>query len=135
MEKLQRKLKDLQDEGYNNEQTILSPRRGNVLLRERTLSKKRYPKLHIPDHIVEFPMSRIEKATNNFHSQNLIGEGGYGPVYKGKIRGVMVAIKLLRPHGTQGFPEFQQEVKILGHSFSCLSMHTAWLKINCRAIS
>uniref|UniRef100_M8B0M5 RING-type E3 ubiquitin transferase n=1 Tax=Aegilops tauschii TaxID=37682 RepID=M8B0M5_AEGTA len=120
MEKLQRKLKDLQDEGYNHEQSILSPRKGNVLLRERTLSKKRYPKLHIPDHISEFPMSRIEKATNNFHSKNLIGEGGYGPVYKGKLGGVIVAIKMLgphgKPHGKQGFPEFQQEVAVLSRT-------------------
>ncbi|KAM3224521.1 hypothetical protein ACQJBY_057732 [Aegilops geniculata] len=120
MEKLQRKLKDLQDEGYNHEQSILSPRKGNVLLRERTLSKNRYPKLHIPDHISEFPMSRIEKATNNFHSKNLIGEGGYGPVYKGKLGGVIVAIKMLgphgKPHGKQGFPEFQQEVVVLSRT-------------------
>jgi interleukin-1 receptor-associated kinase 1 len=71
-------------------------------------------------------MPRIAKATNNFYSQNLIGEGGYGPVYKGRLGGVTVAIKLLRPHGKihgrQGFPEFQQEVNIIkvisGHSFT-----------------
>lgn len=113
MEELQRKLKDLQDEGHNHEENILSPRKKNDLLRERTLSKQAYPELQIPDHIAEFPMSRIAKATNNFYSQNLIGEGGYGPVYKGKLGGVIVAVKLLRPHGKQGFPEFQQEVVVL----------------------
>uniref|UniRef100_A0ACD5YBH7 Uncharacterized protein n=1 Tax=Avena sativa TaxID=4498 RepID=A0ACD5YBH7_AVESA len=117
MEELQRRLKDLQDEGHNHEENILSPRKKNDLLRERTLLKKRYPQLQIPDHIAEFPMSRIAKATNNLYSQNLIGEGGYGPVYKGRLGGVTVAIKLLRPHGKlhgrQGFPEFQQEVVVL----------------------
>ncbi|XP_003576877.2 U-box domain-containing protein 33 isoform X2 [Brachypodium distachyon] len=118
MEKLQRKLKDLQDESHNHEENILSPRKMIDLLRERTLSKKRYPDLQIPDHIVQFSMAHIGKATNNFYSQNLIGEGGYGPVYKGKLGGKAVAIKLLRPHGKphgrQGFPEFQQEVVVLG---------------------
>lgn len=57
-------------------------------------------------------MSMISKATGNFCSGNLIGEGGYGPVYKGKLGGVAVAIKLLRPHGRQGFPEYKQEVNI-----------------------
>lgn len=58
-------------------------------------------------------MSMISKATGNFCSGNLIGEGGYGPVYKGKLGGVAVAIKLLRPHGRQGFPEYKQEVVVL----------------------
>jgi hypothetical protein len=31
-------------------------------------------------------------------------------VYKGDIDGMPVAIKSLRPHGTQGFSEYQQEV-------------------------
>ena len=114
MEKLQRKLKELQDEGYNYEESILSPRRKNVLLKEKMLPKQRYPELQIPEHIVQYSMSRIGKATNNFYSRNLIGEGGYGLVYKGKLGGMPVAIKLLRPHGKphgrQGFPEYQQEV-------------------------
>lgn len=113
MEELQSKLKDLQDERHNHEENILTPRKNNDLLGERTLTKKRYPELQIPDHIAEYPMSRIAKATNNYYSQNLIGEGGYGPVYKGKLDGVIVAIKLLRPHSRQGFPEFQQEVNII----------------------
>lgn len=55
-------------------------------------------------------MSQIRKATHNLGSENIIGEGGYGPVFKGNLGGVPVAIKLLRPHGRQGFPEYQQEV-------------------------
>ncbi|KAM0878666.1 hypothetical protein ACQ4PT_034736 [Festuca glaucescens] len=113
MEKLQGKLKDLQDEGHNYEENILSPRKKNVLLNEMTLSKKRCPELQIREHIVQFSVSQIGRATNNFSSQNFIGEGGYGPVYKGKLGGVPVAIKLLRPRGSQGFPEFQQEVVVL----------------------
>jgi hypothetical protein len=104
MEKLQRKLKDLED---------VSPRKKNVFLKEMNLSNKGYPELQIREHVEQFSMSQIGKAANNFCSQNFIGEGGYGPVYKGKLRGVPVAIKLLRPRGRQGFPEFQQEVNII----------------------
>jgi interleukin-1 receptor-associated kinase 1 len=115
MEKLQSKLKDLQDEGHTYEESILSPRKRNVLLKEMTLSKNRCPELQIREHIVQFSELQIGRATNNFSSQNLIGEGGYGPVYKGKLGGVPVAIKLLRPRGSQGFPEFQQEVNIINY--------------------
>ncbi|OQU81236.1 LOW QUALITY PROTEIN: hypothetical protein SORBI_3006G031866 [Sorghum bicolor] len=60
-----------------------------------------------------FSISQIRKATNNFHSENIIGEGGYGPVCKGDLDGIPVAIKSLRPHGTQGFSEYQEEVMVL----------------------
>jgi hypothetical protein len=55
-------------------------------------------------------LSQIAKATDYSNSRNFIGEGGYGPVYKGILGGKTVAVKLLRPHGRQGFPEYQQEV-------------------------
>ncbi|XP_062199359.1 U-box domain-containing protein 33-like isoform X2 [Phragmites australis] len=113
IDKLQKKLKELQGEGHNHEESSLSHRQLAASLKEKTLSKQRYPELQIPEHIEQFSMSQIGKATNNFHSRNLIGEGGYGPVYKGNLGGVPVAIKLLRPHGRQGFPEYQQEVVVL----------------------
>jgi len=77
---------------------------------EKCFAEPRYPELQIPEHIVQFSISQIRKATNNFHSENIIGEGGYGPVYKGDLDGMPVAIKSLRPHGTQGLSEYQQEV-------------------------
>lgn len=113
IDKLQRKLKELQDKGHKHEESILSPRQKVASLMEKTLSKPRYPELQIPEHIAQLSMSQIEKATNNFYSRNLIGGGGYGPVYKGKVGGMPVAIKLLRPHDKQGFPEYQQEVVVL----------------------
>lgn len=112
IDKLQRKLKELQEE---DDRSILSPRQKAAaasLKKEKRLSTGRYPELQLPQHISRFSMSMISKATGNFCSGNLIGEGGYGPVYKGKLGGVAVAIKLLRPHGRQGFPEYKQEVNI-----------------------
>ncbi|RXI03545.1 hypothetical protein DVH24_004197 [Malus domestica] len=55
-------------------------------------------------------------ATNNFHPDNLLGEGGFGRVYKGKFEGteqVVVAVKQLDRNGFQGNREFLVEVLIL----------------------
>lgn len=42
-----------------------------------------------------------------------VGEGGYGPVYKGTLDHTPVAIKVLRPDAAQGKKQFQQEVEVL----------------------
>ncbi|WVZ63208.1 hypothetical protein U9M48_012858 [Paspalum notatum var. saurae] len=113
IDKIQKKLKELQAEGHNHDERSLSTREIAAPLKQKSLSKPRYPEVQIPENVEEFSMSQIGKATDNFHSRNLIGEGGYGPVYKGKLGGTSVAIKVLSPHGKQGFAEYQQEVVLL----------------------
>ncbi|XP_021309586.1 U-box domain-containing protein 33 isoform X2 [Sorghum bicolor] len=113
IERLQNKLKQLQGQEHNHDERNLSPRQMAASLKRKSLSEPRYPELQIPENIEQFSMSQIEKATDNFHSRNFIGEGGYGPVYKGKLGGTSVAIKLLKPRGRQGFSEYQQEVVVL----------------------
>ncbi|GJN34706.1 hypothetical protein PR202_gb23394 [Eleusine coracana subsp. coracana] len=117
IEKLQKKLKELQEGSHNDGERSISPReRAPSPKRKTILSQPRYPELPIPEHIAQFSMSQIGKATDNFNSRNFIGGGGYGPVYKGILGGKTVAIKLLRPHGSQGFPEYQQEVTSFVHN-------------------
>ena len=110
IDRLQKKLKELQGEGPNRGARSLSPRQMAASLKRKSLSEPRYPELQIPENIERFSTSQIGKATDHFHLRNLIGEGGYGPVYKGKLGETPVAIKMLKPHGRQGFPEYQQEV-------------------------
>ncbi|KAE8696761.1 putative S-locus-specific glycoprotein S13 precursor [Hibiscus syriacus] len=62
--------------------------------------------------LVEF--ATIQAATNNFSAANKIGEGGYGPVYKGELQsGQEVAVKRLAENSGQGLQEFKNEVLLI----------------------
>ncbi|CAL5390623.1 unnamed protein product [Camellia sinensis] len=58
-----------------------------------------------------FHFSTITKATENFAIDNKLGEGGFGPVYKGMLEGGQeIAVKLLSKNSKQGADEFKNEV-------------------------
>ncbi|KAL0362743.1 UNVERIFIED_CONTAM: G-type lectin S-receptor-like serine/threonine-protein kinase [Sesamum calycinum] len=58
-----------------------------------------------------FSYSAILKATNYFSDDNKLGEGGFGPVYKGGLEdGQEIAVKRLSSTSTQGIDEFKNEV-------------------------
>lgn len=57
-----------------------------------------------------YNIKEIEVATNYFDNALKIGEGSYGPVFKGVLDNIDVAVKALRPDITQGEKQFQQEV-------------------------
>ncbi|XP_028772701.1 probable LRR receptor-like serine/threonine-protein kinase At1g53430 isoform X3 [Neltuma alba] len=61
-----------------------------------------------------FPLRQIKNATNDFDPANKIGEGGFGPVYKGVLSdGVAVAIKQLSSKSKQGNREFVNEIGMI----------------------
>ncbi|KAJ7559421.1 hypothetical protein O6H91_04G084400 [Diphasiastrum complanatum] len=62
-----------------------------------------------------FTFGELAAATKNFRSQSLIGEGGFGRVYKGRLEstGQVVAVKQLDRSGLQGNREFLVEVLML----------------------
>uniref|UniRef100_A0A5B7AY88 Putative serine/threonine-protein kinase CDL1 n=1 Tax=Davidia involucrata TaxID=16924 RepID=A0A5B7AY88_DAVIN len=61
-----------------------------------------------------FTFRELATATRNFREVNLIGEGGFGSVYKGRLEsGEIVAIKQLNLSGLQGNQEFIVEVLML----------------------
>lgn len=56
----------------------------------------------------------LKEATNNFESASILGEGGFGRVFKGVLSdGTAVAIKRLSSGGQQGDKEFLVEVEML----------------------
>ncbi|GJY12046.1 G-type lectin S-receptor-like serine/threonine-protein kinase, partial [Tanacetum coccineum] len=58
-----------------------------------------------------FSFSIVAKATANFSLDNKLGEGGFGPVYKGMLEdGGEIAVKRLSKTSTQGPDEFMNEV-------------------------
>nr|XP_010323173.1 putative cysteine-rich receptor-like protein kinase 35 isoform X2 [Solanum lycopersicum] len=58
-----------------------------------------------------FTFDEMKEATNSFSVENELGKGGYGPVYKGKLRnGREIAVKRLSETSSQGFEEFENEV-------------------------
>ncbi|CAA6669143.1 unnamed protein product [Spirodela intermedia] len=60
------------------------------------------------------PYEELKEATNNFESGSVLGEGGFGRVFKGLLSdGTPVAIKKLTGGGHQGDKEFVVEVEML----------------------
>ncbi|KAF8646692.1 hypothetical protein HU200_065693 [Digitaria exilis] len=61
-----------------------------------------------------FDYLQVSKATNNFSVENKLGQGGFGPVYKGRFPdGLEIAVKGLASHSGQGFTEFRNEVQLI----------------------
>ncbi|KAK8469445.1 hypothetical protein PHAVU_005G078100 [Phaseolus vulgaris] len=61
-----------------------------------------------------FTMRQIKVATNNFDISNKIGEGGFGPVYKGTLSdGTIIAVKKLSSKSKQGNREFINEIGLI----------------------
>ncbi|KAK7257254.1 hypothetical protein RIF29_31098 [Crotalaria pallida] len=59
-------------------------------------------------YLPTFDLAIIAKATDNFSSSNKLGEGGFGPVYKGTLAdGKELAVKRLSENSVQGLEEFQ----------------------------
>ncbi|MBA0705539.1 hypothetical protein Golax_017730, partial [Gossypium laxum] len=61
-----------------------------------------------------FDFATVAMATNNFSSNNILGQGGFGPVYKGTlIEGQEIAVKRLSKNSGQGLEEFKNEVTLI----------------------
>ncbi|KAH9797481.1 putative LRR receptor-like serine/threonine-protein kinase RFK1 [Citrus sinensis] len=75
---------------------------------------------------ISFTLKQIKAATNNFDSAKKIGEGGFGPVYKGQLAdGTIIAVKQLSSKSRQGNREFLNEIAMI----SCLQ-HPNLVKIH-----
>ncbi|KAG4172178.1 hypothetical protein ERO13_A12G256100v2 [Gossypium hirsutum] len=68
--------------------------------------------------ILEFSFVEINNATRDFDPSWKIGEGKYGSVYKGLLRHMNVAIKMLPSYGSQSLFEFENETQIVNLGLS-----------------
>ncbi|MQM18126.1 hypothetical protein Taro_051112 [Colocasia esculenta] len=93
---------------------LLDTKRDNSF--NRSDRKKETPR-NGSEHIAAqtFTFRELAAATKNFRADCLLGEGGFGRVYKGKLESInqIVAIKQLDRNGLQGNREFLVEVLML----------------------
>ncbi|EEC72555.1 hypothetical protein OsI_05981 [Oryza sativa Indica Group] len=67
-------------------------------------------------NITKFTYKELSRVTENFSPSNKIGEGGFGSVYKGKLRnGKLVAVKVLSLESRQGAKEFLNELMAISN--------------------
>ncbi|GMN35113.1 hypothetical protein TIFTF001_044984 [Ficus carica] len=60
---------------------------------------------------ITFSYAELRIATNDFSSANKLGEGGFGPVYKGTLNdGRVIAVKQLSKASHQGRDQFLNEI-------------------------
>ncbi|XP_038695909.1 probable serine/threonine-protein kinase PIX7 isoform X2 [Tripterygium wilfordii] len=82
--------------------------------------------LKIASQLRKFTFNELKLATRNFRPESLLGEGGFGCVFKGWIEengtapvkpgtGLTVAVKTLNLDGLQGHKEWLAEVNFLGN--------------------
>ncbi|CAN1135422.1 Probable serine/threonine-protein kinase PBL7 [Linum perenne] len=116
--KKKKKLK--QDKGV--EMVVMIKEKNPSIEKERSSSErsrkegKGEPKINSDDIAAKtFTFRELTIATNNFKKQCLLGEGGFGRVYKGHLESInqVVAIKQLDRNGLQGNREFLVEVLML----------------------
>ncbi|KAK4392682.1 putative LRR receptor-like serine/threonine-protein kinase [Sesamum angolense] len=73
-----------------------------------------------------FTFKELQHATDNFSSKNILGAGGFGNVYRGKLGdGTLVAVKRLKDlTGTTGESQFRTELEMIS-----LAVHRNLLRI------
>ncbi|XP_031504400.1 probable LRR receptor-like serine/threonine-protein kinase At5g45780 isoform X1 [Nymphaea colorata] len=76
-------------------------------------------------HLKRFSFRELQLATDNFNAKSILGQGGFGIVYKGFLKdGTVVAVKRLRDPNFTGEVQFQTEVGMIG-----LALHRNLLRL------
>ncbi|KAJ6382182.1 hypothetical protein OIU77_030769 [Salix suchowensis] len=97
--------------------------KGQILL---NINDKREEGLISLGNLRNFTFRELQIATDNFCSKNILGTGGFGNVYKGKLGDrTMVAVKRLKDlNGTAGESQFRTELEMIS-----LAVHRHLLRL------
>nr|GMD22521.1 probable leucine-rich repeat receptor-like serine/threonine-protein kinase At3g14840 [Ipomoea batatas] len=94
----------------DNNSNCMTPKRNDTPQYNNTLTCD----CSFPGGICHVQSIQIKAATNNFNVANKIGEGGFGPVYKGTLLdGTVIAVKQLSTKSRQGYREFLNEIGMI----------------------
>ncbi|TQD79747.1 hypothetical protein C1H46_034720 [Malus baccata] len=114
-------LIDMQEFAYGGEDLFVRLDRselGNARLTDTFKNTRdtlqEYIRKHDPSELFIYNFDSILIATNNFSITNKLGEGGFGPVYKGKLEeGKEIAVKRPSSSSGQGMEEFKNEMLLI----------------------
>ncbi|KAL4308258.1 hypothetical protein GQ457_01G005170 [Hibiscus cannabinus] len=80
----------------------------------KKILKRGQERSKVNEEVPLFDLASIDTATDSFSQENLIGIGGFGPVYKGILpTGKHIAVKRLSKSSGQGAEEFMNEVVLI----------------------
>ncbi|MCD7459415.1 hypothetical protein HAX54_040872 [Datura stramonium] len=100
-----------------NEQDLYVRVAASELDKKQRRKRKRRTGVEAVNEDMELPLFdlvAVTSATENFSSANVIGEGGFGPVYKGILtNGQEIAVKRLSKYSGQGIQELQNEIVLI----------------------
>ncbi|KAG5380414.1 hypothetical protein IGI04_028256 [Brassica rapa subsp. trilocularis] len=89
----------------------------DLLINQVVLTSERYISRENKTDDLELPLMEFEAldmATNRFSVANMLGQGGFGIVYKGMLPdGKEIAVKRLSKMSLQGTDEFKNEVRLI----------------------
>lgn len=86
-----------------------------LLLYRRLRGSKTSPYDGVSENLQRYSYRALKAATGSFAEGQKLGQGGFGAVYKGKLRnGTEIAVKVLDTNSVQGEREFQNEVSVIG---------------------
>ncbi|KAF3455589.1 hypothetical protein FNV43_RR00223 [Rhamnella rubrinervis] len=81
---------------------------------EESLKEEKLEESRTHPDLPFFDIRTLIAATDNFSVTNMLGQGGFGSVYKGQlINGQEIAVKRLSKHSGQGTQEFMNEVTVI----------------------
>lgn len=76
-------------------------------------------------NVRQFGLRELQAATDGFSAKNILGKGGFGNVYRGRLAdGTTVAVKRLKDPSASGEAQFRTEVEMIS-----LAVHRHLLRL------